>query len=238
MHRVMRLIYPDQCILCDSLVDGLGDLCGTCWAEMPFKHGHLCDLCGTDLVGESDGALDHCDQCLQRTRPWVRGRAAIAYRDSGRRVVLGLKHGDRTDLIPSASRWMAEAGRDFLSRDTVLIPVPLHWTRMIRRRYNQAAELAKGVSRHHAALCISDALVRVRKTEKQDGKGVEERYQNVDDAVVVNGKRSNLLKDRDVCIVDDVMTSGATLSACAQACQDMGARQVYVLVLARVDQTP
>ena len=109
---------------------------------------------------------------------------------------------------------------------------------MIRRRNTQAAELAKGVSTHHSALCVPDALIRVRRTEKQDGKGVDERYENVAKAIAANEKRSNLVKDRDVCVVDDVMTSGATLSACAQVCHDIGARQVYVLVLARVDQTP
>ena len=238
MQRAMKLIYPDQCILCTSLVDGPEKLCGTCWAEMPFKRGHSCDLCGADLLGESDGSLDHCDQCMVNPPPWSHGRAALSYKESGRRFVLILKHGDRTDLIPPACRWLAESGREFLSKETVLTPVPLHWSRMLRRRYNQAAELAKGIARHHTATCVPDALIRARKTEPQDGKGVDERFQNVAGAIVANKKRANLLYGRDVCIVDDVMTSGATLSASAQACHDMGARQICILVLARVEHTP
>ncbi len=238
MQRALGLIYPDQCILCAEFVAGQGALCGACWREMPFQTGHMCDLCGASLVGEGDGALDCCDACRTLERPWSKGRAALAYRDAGRRMVLGLKHGDRTDLIPAAARWMAQAASDILYTDTILVPVPLHWTRLLRRRYNQAAELAKSIARHRDMEMIPDALVRVSKTVPQDGMGTDARFQNVCAAIVPAVNHKDELCGRHVCLVDDVMTSGATLSACALACRAAGTAQISVLVLARVDKTP
>ncbi|SMX24950.1 DNA utilization protein GntX [Boseongicola aestuarii] len=238
MQRALGMIYPDQCALCSELVDGQGALCGACWRDMPFQTGHSCDLCGADLVGETDGVSDHCDDCIAIPRPWSKGRAAVSYRDAGRRVVLGLKHGDRSDLVPVAGRWLARAGSDILSNDTILVPVPLHWSRLLRRRYNQSAELAKVVAKLCDLDMALDALIRTSRTKPQDGMGVDARYRNVEESIVPATNRPGLLEGRSVCLIDDVMTSGATLSASAHACSAAGASQISVLVLARVAKTP
>ena len=238
MQRALGLIYPDQCILCSDVVDGQGALCGACWRDMPFQSGHMCDLCGSRLIGDGDGVADCCDDCITFERTWTKGRAALAYRDAGRRVVLGLKHGDRTDLVPSAARWMAQAAADILDADTLLVPVPLHWTRLLRRRYNQAAELAREIARFRQLKTIPDALLRTLRTIPQDGMDVGTRFKNVSDAIVPSDNHKEKLRGRHVCLVDDVMTSGATLSASAKACQVAGAERISILVLARVEKTP
>lgn len=238
LQQALAMIYPDQCVLCSEFVDGQGALCGNCWREMPFQTGLACDLCGASLVGEGDGVADHCDDCIQLARPWKRGRAAIAYRDAGRRVVLGLKHGDRTDLLPIAGGWMARAGADVLDNETLLVPVPLHWSRLLKRRYNQAAELAKVIGRIGGLDCANRALSRLARTPPQDGMGIDERFRNTANMISPSAKYSGVLKGRKVCLIDDVMTSGATLSASAQACYAAGATQISVLVLARVSKTP
>ena len=238
MQRALGMVYPDQCVLCSEFVDGQGALCGACWRDMPFQTGHACDLCGASLVGETDGTADHCDDCIAMPRPWTKGRAALAYRDAGRRVILGLKHGDRTDLIPIAGGWLARTGSDVLDDDTLLVPVPLHWSRLLRRRYNQAAELAKVISKLYDLDMVPDALIRTERTKPQDGMGVEARFQNVGKVISPGVSRGELMKGRKICIIDDVMTSGATFSACAHACSAAGATEISVLALARVDKTP
>ena len=238
IQQALAMIYPDQCVLCSEFVDGQGALCASCWRDMPFQSGHACDLCGASLLGEGDGIADHCDDCIHQPRPWSRGRAALSYRDAGRRIVLGLKHGDRTELMPIAASWMARSGADCLAADTLLVPVPLHWSRLLRRRYNQAAELAKNIARLKGLECVNDALIRTTRTQPQDGMGVDERFQNVSAVIAPSRKNSASLKGRKVCIVDDVMTSGATLAASAQACSAAGATEISVLVLARVDKAP
>ncbi|TKA95662.1 ComF family protein, partial [Cereibacter changlensis] len=98
LQAALRLLYPPQCLTCDALVTTDFGLCGPCWRETPFITGLVCDLCGTPLPGEDPGHAVHCDDCLTLARPWARGRAALLYKDNGRRIVLALKHGDRLDL--------------------------------------------------------------------------------------------------------------------------------------------
>ncbi len=172
------------------------------------------------------------------SRPWTRGRAVFAYRDAGRRIVLAMKHGDRTDLVAPAAEWMAQAGAKLFHRRTLIVPIPIFWTRMIRRKYNQAALLANAIGKQCNLDVCPDALKRTRATKVQDGMTVEERFTNLDGAIITNPERVSLFRNREVCLIDDVMTSGATLTEATKACYDAGATHVSVLVLARVVKAP
>ncbi len=233
LQRAVSVVYPDQCVLCRELVERPGGLCPACWRDVPFVQGHACDACGIPLPGESDGIADHCDDCLERQRPWTRGRAAFVYRDAGRRLVLALKHGDRPDLAVPAADWLSKAIAPIAGSDAVLVPVPVHWSRLLRRRYNQSAELVRALTRKLDRPCVPDALVRTRATALQDGLDPDARFRNQSDAMTLRPTRATDIAGRQVVLVDDVMTSGATLSAVANACLDAGARQVVVAVLAR-----
>jgi ComF family protein len=234
MKGAIRIVYPDQCVACGEQVEGAHGLCPSCWAETPFVRGLACDSCGQPLLGDRRDGTAVCDDCLALPRPWDRGRAALLYERGGRRLVLRLKHGDRTDLARPAARWLAEAGRDVLAPGTLLVPVPVHWTRLLSRRYNQAAELARALSALTGLDTVPDALVRTRRTKVQDGLGVDARFLNTDGAI----RATRALTGRAVVLIDDVMTSGATLSAATEACLVAGASRVSVLVLARVAKTP
>ena len=227
----LRLIYPAQCLACDALVDADGGLCPECWAQTPFVTGLSCDGCGAPLPGRS-GVAELCDDCLAVERPWSRGRAALRYAGVGRRLVLSLKHGDRPDLARHAGGWMARVGADLIGPGSLIAPVPLHWTRLFQRRYNQAALLAQEVARRSGADACPDLLVRGRRTGSQDGLGAEARHDNVEGAIDLHPRRS--AAGRAVVLIDDVMTSGATFGACARACLEAGAVRVDVLALARV----
>jgi predicted amidophosphoribosyltransferase len=181
---------------------------------------------------------DICDQCMTIARPWARGRAALAYRDNGRRLVLALKHADRLDLCAPAARWMARAGAPILKEGMLAVPVPAHPWRLFRRRYNQAAILAQALSRIVPVRYAPDALVRVRRTRPQDGMGQDARFANMASAIAPHPRHGARLADAEVLLVDDVMTSGATLAASADAAIAAGARRVCILVLARVARDP
>lgn len=234
MQRALQLIYPHQCISCATLVDTGYSLCGDCWRETPFIAGLVCDACGTPLPGETDGAVEFCDDCTVILRPWHRGRAALIYKGNARKMVLALKHGDRQELAIPAARWMYASAQSIIDRDTVIVPVPAHWTRLLRRRYNQAVLLARELGKLGGLKVLPTALVRQRHTPVQDGKGRDARFRNVADAIAPHPRRGAALGGKRVLIVDDVMTSGATLSAATQACHAAGATQVCVVALARV----
>jgi ComF family protein len=233
LKGAIDLILPNQCAACSELVEGGGVLCGACWRETPFVSGLVCDGCGVPLPGADEAGV-FCDECLAWPPVWSRGRAALIYRDTAKKLVLALKHGDRLDLVGPASEWMARAAGPLLERDTVVVPVPVHRWRLMRRRYNQAALLAQGIAGRMGRTCLPDALVRVRPTGSQDGKTRDERYMNLDGAFRVEPGRAAALAGRPVLLVDDVMTSGATLTGCTEALRAAGAADVSTVVLARV----
>ncbi len=234
MQRAWQIIYPPQCISCDALMGEEHALCGDCWRETPFITGLVCDACGTPLPGEEDTVEALCDDCMTIARPWDKGRAAVLYKGNARRLVLALKHGDRLELAKPMARWLVSAVRPILRPDMVVVPVPAHRTRLFSRRYNQAALIANEMAKLSELTTVPDALTRIRPTIVQDGMGRDARFSNMSGAIAPDPKRGAQLGGRAVLLVDDVMTSGATLAAATEACHAAGASLVCVSALARV----
>lgn len=234
MQGALQLLYPPQCISCAAPVQSDFGLCADCWRETPFIAGLVCDQCGVPLPGQDSTEKVLCDDCMMIARPWDRGRAALMYQDNARNLTLALKHGDRMDLARPAAAWMVKAAGPILRAGMLVVPVPLHWTRLFRRRYNQAALLSRAIARSAGLEHCPDALVRKRSTGTQDGKTREARFANLVGAFTVPKTREARLRDRDILLVDDVMTSGATFAAATEALFSAGARSVSVLGLARV----
>lgn len=234
MQAALHLIYPPQCLTCDALVTTDFGLCGHCWRDTPFVTGLVCDHCGVPLPGEDSGTPEHCDDCLTIARPWSQGRAAMLYKDNARRMVLALKHGDRLDLARPAAGWMLRAAQPMLVPGMLVAPIPLHWLRLIKRRYNQAALLSGALAKMAGLDHCPDLLIRQRYTGSQEGRDRDSRFANLAAALTVHPRRANRVEGRHILLVDDVMTSGATFAVAAEACIAAGATGVSVLALARV----
>lgn len=228
------MIYPPRCIGCGDLMQSDFGLCGVCWRDTPFIAGTVCEACGIPVLGAPDGVRIECDDCMRRPRPWTAGRASLLYRDKARTLVLRLKHGDRCEIARPAGLWLARAARPLLTEKTLIAPIPLHWTRLMRRRYNQSALMAQELGRVVERPVCPDLLHRRHRTPSLDGKTETERFDILSQAIHILPNRMSQVCDRDVLLVDDVMTSGATFSAAALACRAAGARAVFVLALARV----
>jgi predicted amidophosphoribosyltransferase len=234
MQSIIRAIYPAQCVACDEQTEAEYGLCGRCWSDTTFIAGTICDTCGAPLPGEAGNVPVFCDDCMTTARPWDRGRAAVVYAGIGRRIVLGLKHGGRIDLAYPAALWMSRGLSPLVTPETLIIPVPLHWMRLARRRYNQSALLARHLGKIHQAPFCLDALQRTQRTKSLDGQGKEARFATLSGVIKPNPRRAAKLAGRDILLVDDVMTSGATLAACTEAVRAAGAGTVSIATLARV----
>ena len=239
LQTALTAIYPPRCLACGEMVDSNFGLCGTCWAQTPFVGPTRCDVCSVPLPGQARGEVLHCDDCMRWPKPWARGRAALIYDGITRKLVLGFKHGDRQEVARPAAQWMLKASNDLLSDTNALIaPVPLHWMRLAKRRYNQSALLARALADLSGTAWCPDLLVRTRYTPSLDGKSREARKTVLADAITINERRRHRIAGRPVVLVDDVLTTGATLSVCAEACRAAGASDVCVSVLARAVKAP
>ena len=230
---LLRLVYPPRCLACNSEVAQDGMLCGPCRRDTPFISGLACDMCGVPLPGSDDVAV-HCDDCQKICRPWERGRAVFGYSGQARRMILAYKHADRPELGWSFAPWLARSLADILTPDTILVPVPIHPLRLIKRKYNQSAILTNVMARQFGLRALPDALRRTRPTPPLEGLNRVQRFDLLDGAIAHNPTAATALNGADVVLIDDVMTTGATLAACADVLAGIGAKRVCVGVLARV----
>lgn len=234
LQTALAAVFPPRCVACGALVERDFALCGACWGKMPFISGLVCDACGVPLPGAGDGHRAECDDCLTTPRPWAAGRSALLYRDMARKLVLGLKHGQRTEIARPAAIWMARAAQDMVQPGMIVAPVPLHWSRLVRRSFNQSAVLADRVARKTELTHLPDLLRRTRATRPLDHHSVAARFAELDRSIGVHPRHAARVQGRPVLLVDDVMTSGATLAEATRACHAVGAGPVFVLTLARV----
>jgi ComF family protein len=228
----LDILFPPRCPSCRESVFEQGTLCPACWKEVHFIAEPCCARCGHPFELQlSPDAL--CGVCLAEEPPYTMARSALRYNEASSKEVAGFKFHDRTGLAPMFGLWMARAGAPFLAQAEVIIPVPLHPWRLLRRRYNQAALLAYALSRHAKLPVLPDGLVRRKNTKPQTGLTRAQRLENVQGAFAVNAKRKSFLEGKKVVLVDDVMTTGATLHACSKALKKAGTSEVYVLTVAR-----
>jgi ComF family protein len=240
MRRVGRFaldaLLPPQCLSCRTLVAEPGGLCADCWAALHFVGPPFCARCGLPFEVDA-GPEALCGACLETPPAFARARAVLRYDAASRGLVLGLKHGDRTDRASAFAAWMRRAGAGLLDDADVIAPVPLHWRRLFARRYNQSALLALGLGRRCGVPVVPDLVVRLRPTVPQGKLTAHQRHRNVSGVFAVHPRRAAALKGRRVLLVDDVQTTGATVEACARVLASGGARSVDVLTLARAFRT-
>jgi ComF family protein len=230
--RALDVVLPPRCLACGAVVGEQGALCPDCWAAIDFLAPPLCARCGFPFDFEAADA-ELCAACRTRPPVYDRARAVLRYDVASRGMLLAFKHADRTDLAPYFGRWLARAGAEFLAEADIVAPVPLHWTRLFSRRYNQAALLARAAAKEAGRPFLGDILIRRRRTKPQRS-GLAARARNVAGAFTVPRARRPAVEDRRVLLVDDVRTTGATLEACARALKAAGASGVDVLTLALV----
>ncbi len=232
---VLDALLPPQCLTCDAPVSEQGSFCAGCFGSAVFITEPCCIACGRPFSHAAEGGRDMiCQRCFAEPPAWRQSRAALLYDAHSRKIVLSLKHGDRTDLAQALGGMMARAGVKLLAEADLVVPVPLHPAKLRARRYNQAALLARDIGRRSATAVCVDLLVRTRATLPLGDLSAEHRAAMMDGAIGVRRGRGNRLLGQHVLLIDDVLTTGATAGACARALLGSGAAQVDVLVAARV----
>ncbi len=233
LRHALDAALPPLCPACRApLGEGAG-LCAGCWSKLSFIEPPFCARLGIPFTYDPGPGLLSME-AIANPPAYDRARAAVRYDEVARALVLSFKYGDRLDLAPTMGRWMARAGRELTEGADALVPVPLHWRRLWSRRFNQSAALSGAISSASGVPVLDDTLKRVRATPQQVGLSKTQRADNVQGAFRVPADRKAEVAGRRLILVDDVLTSGATVDTCARALLRAGAAHVDVLVFARV----
>ena len=230
-HAILNFICPPTCPLCQEPVDEVHCLCHKCYQKLHFITKPCCSVCGRPF--EYQG-LDEmvCAACMKEKPAFSMARSILEYDDFSKQLVLAFKHGDRIELAPLLVKFLRQADPDIFENVDLIMPVPLHWTRRLKRKYNQSALLAKGLSQKTGISYSERYLKRIRRTESQGKKKRRDREKNVKNAFRV--AHPDQIKGRSILLVDDVMTTGSTLNECARILRKKGVKDVKVITLYRV----
>lgn len=227
------LLVPPLCLSCRARVAAANALCAACWQHVAFITAPVCDRLGLPLPYDT-GATTVSAAALADPPVYDRARAVAQFDDVMRRLVHALKYGDRHDGVALFGRWLHGAARPFLPTTDLIVPVPLNRRRLWQRRFNQAALLAQALGRQAQLRVDPLALVRSKATASQVGMTADQRRRNVQAAFTVPPRKAPLIAGRNILLVDDVITTGATANACARVLKRAGAARVDVVALALV----
>ncbi len=233
LRGLVGIVYPPSCIACQAATGEAQALCPACWRGIGFIERPYCERLGTPFAIDLGAGL-LSPAAIADPPVFARARAVCRFDGTARELVHRLKYGDRAELSLTLGRMMAQAGRELAAAADLVRPVPLHRTRLWRRRFNQAAALARIVSRETGLPLAATALTRIRRTRQQVGLTRAQRAENLQGAFHVSAAMRSLVEGRRILLVDDVLTTGATVNAASRALLRAGASAVDVLTFARV----
>lgn len=232
---LLNLFLPPRCLKCGKVITEQEDgLCPECFKSIDFITGPYCRKCGHPFYEIPEHSKMLCPNCLRKKRtPFRLSRSVFCYDEASKNLILGFKFMDKTENAPVLARWMKYASRDIFSAGVdLIVPIPLHYTRLIKRRYNQSALLTRELSKLTGVPQDSTSVIRHRRTLPQVKFSGVARVKNVKDAFSV--KNPAAVRGKRILLIDDVMTTGSTLKECALAIKRAGAKSVDALTVGRV----
>ena len=234
LSQIIKIFLPPRCIKCGAVLSDDDGLCPQCFNELNFITAPYCYKCGHPFEEAVSSKKLICANCAKKHKtPFRYNRSALYYDDISKDLILALKFMDKTENAKTLAKWLCMAGYDIWKEEVdILVPVPLHYKRLIKRRYNQSALLAKELSKLTGIKVDYTSLIKHKATKPQVQFSGHERVKNVRGAFSV--KKPENIKGQRVVLIDDVMTTGSTLKECALALKKAGAKSVDTLTVARV----
>lgn len=238
LAKISELLVPGTCIICDAAVEEQGGCCAKCWPQINFITEPRCPVMGIPFsVDLGAGILSA--EAIANPPPFERLRAAVLYDELSRQLVSRFKYSDHPEYARWFARWMISAGKELLEDNPLIVPVPLHRSRLFSRRFNQSAEIARQIAKQMNVKqrYKPELLTRIRATKQQVGLSETGRERNVNGAFKVSPSAQMKIRGERILLIDDVYTTGATSRAASRALLRAGAEAVNVLVFAKVETT-
>jgi len=233
LESVIDTILPPRCAGSGDIVEIQGAVSPNFWDKLQFIEKPFCKRCAIPFNFESDeNAI--CPHCLAEDPFYDESRAAVVYNDASRRIILNFKFNDKTHYVHTFVPWMLRAGKELIDKSDYIIPVPLHPKKLRMRKFNQSALLAHEISKKTGVKYIPEGLIRIKNTTPQKGLNKKQRLENISGAFAIADDYLDAFANKNILIIDDIFTTGATLNECARILKNAGALNVYILTIARV----
>ena len=236
IHKIIDFIFPPQCYICGKMLHDEDGLCFECLSKINFITNPRCYCCGRPFEfklpqnGKSKNLL--CPKCLTKKPKFDRCISAVRYDDTSKKIILPFKHGDKTQLAKFMGKIMFNVGKELLKDTDIIIPVPIHFTRLLKRKYNQASLIGNIISKLSKKNIQHNNLVRIVATKSQGHLNKTQRKQNIHNAFMIRAPQE--IKGKNILLIDDVYTTGVTVNECAKTLKKNGAKKVFVLTFAHV----
>lgn len=235
-HSLIEFIFPSVCSNCLSPIEISNNICPSCWEDIDFIMPPYCEIKGTPFpFNIEQGTISA--SALKHPPSYDKARSVALYEGTMRELIHKLKYKDRHELTNLFVNWMKLAGNELLNQTDIIIPIPLYKTRLWQRRFNQSALLAKRLSKQTNLPYDCSILTRRKKTKSQVGLTAKERQQNLKNAFFIEDSKKELIEDKSILLIDDVITTGVTVNTAASILKHVGASKVYILSLAIVSDT-
>jgi ComF family protein len=235
LQQLIDILFPSRCLACEQITTSEGGgVCHDCWGKIDFICDPKCKVFGHPfeygLAGEEEYL---CAKCLVQPPPYHRAHSVLRYNEHSKILLHRFKYLDRTHAAPNFVQWMMRVIGEALDDIDVITAVPLHKWRLLRRLYNQSNILARIIAQHSHKKFCPELLIRKKYTLPQSGLTRAQRKQNVMGVFELNHKISSQLKGKNILLIDDAMTTGATINSCTRKLLEANCNRVEVLTLAK-----
>lgn len=236
-NKIVNFIFPAQCIICKTFIENDDGICFECLNKIDFITDPKCVYCGYPfeiMYADKDIKKKNfiCPNCIKSKPKFHKCVSVVKYNDAAKQIILPFKHADKTNYAKVMGRMMSATVSPFIKEIDFIMPVPIHLKRMLKRKYNQSSLLANEISIHTKKSVLHNVLYRSKFKQSQGHLSMKERKYNVQGAFDV--KNPNKINGKNILIVDDVFTTGATISECAEILRKNGAGKIFVVTFARV----
>lgn len=228
--KLRDICFPATCCKCGKYTENQG-LCGNCWSKIHWISEPICPICGKPF--EIDIGIS-CAECRRKKPSFDCARAVFEYDDESKPLILKFKHSDATFLGEQLAQWMYRVGESLFEKADLIVPVPIHFFKRLKRKYNQTEILANYLAQLSGKTYEPRILKKNKPSRSQEGLTKIQRKENVKNSFAIDEKYAPLLNEKSVLLIDDVLTTGATVNECAKILKKHGAKSVFVLTLARV----
>ena len=227
------VLFPSKCGICECMLEKEG-LCPDCWSKIRWISKPKCRICGQPFTTEMDLLDSVCAQCSSKKPYFDKAISVFVYDDFSKKIILKFKHSDATYLAEMLAKWMFRAATLEIESSDLIIPVPIHFTKRLKRKYNQSELLAQKISEISGVKYEPRILKKIKQTSPQEGLSGNQRRKNVIGSFGINEKYEHLLKNKRILLIDDVFTTGSTVNECAKVLKKHGTKEIFVLTIAKV----